>query len=280
MTMTMANDSTGVASRMASRLGRHAPQSTRSTRGKSPAASKRQGLARWHSLLALAGALLCCPVAQAAGKRVEVAPFVLQLQEAGWVEREAVASTMQVNNGAALGIGRQAKLIYLPAGPGDVAAVMRVRASRGPGSVFVANDCEADEDSYVNDQTRGRKFAPECVQVYGPLSSRGVLAEYLADAREVLEREQLSIGASAWLVSIWFANDNGSTLHIDLLLDRELSLAELAGTPPEAKLPDNIPPQIAAWADALGRAARGSIRSFSGELAVPPLRAATAATAR
>ena len=132
----------------------------------------------------------------------------------------------------------------------------------------------------MNDQTRGRKFAPECVQVYGPLSSRGVLAEYLADAREVLERDQLSIGASAWLVSIWFANDNGSTLHIDLLLDRELSLAELAGTPPEAKRPDNIPPQIAAWADALGRAARGSIRSFSGELAFPPLRAAPAATAR
>lgn len=278
--MKMAKDSTGMASRTAASLGRHAPLSNRSTRNRRPDPIRRRGLARWHGLLALAGALLCCPGAQAAGQRVEVAPVVLQLQETGWVERDAVASTMQVNNGAALGIGRQAKLIYLPAGPGDVAAVMRVRASRGPGSVFVANDCPPDEGSYVNDQTRGRKFAPECVQVYGPLSSRGVLAEYLADAREVLEREHLSIGASAWLISIWFANDNGSTLQMDLLLDRELPLAELAGTPPEGKLPENIPPQIAAWADALGRAARGSIRSFSGELAFPPLRAATAATAR
>lgn len=228
-------------------------------------------------LVVAMGLLLLSLGTQAAGKRVEVPPAVLMLQEDGWVERDASASAMQVNDGTAGEIGRKAKVVYLPAAAGDVAAVMRVRASAGRGSVYVHSDCTPEEDAYVNDQTGGRKHSPECVRVYGPVSSRAVLAKYMADAREVLEREHLSIGSGTWLVSIWFANDNGSTLDIDLLVDSELPLFGLATGKPEAKAPANIPPQIAAWADALGRSARSSIRSFSGELTVPALRPATPA---
>lgn len=214
--------------------------------------------------------LVLCGAASAAGTQVEVSRVVLQFQETGWQDRPVEVKALQVDSGVYGEIARAGRVIYLPgAGNGPLRAAMLASATGGRGNVRMPSQCEPIQDAYVNDLTGGRKFAPECVTVFGPLPTAEVVAKYFPSLKATLDAEKQTLAPASWLVRTLSANENGSVVYLDLFVDADA--LDLPDAKSQATPPPHIPSAVAAWADALGLGVRNSLSSMSGRLPVPAL---------
>jgi hypothetical protein len=231
----------------------------------------------WPAAAILALCCLAAPLPAHAGSAAEIGRVKLVLAEDGWQAVGVKAASIGVATPGATvavegSIAGQAKLLTLRSAEGVVQAVVLVYTTYGTGqSIIYSNNCPATMNGlYVHDLAKGRRQSPECIFLGGPFGTEAQIdAGGLSRMRAARKETKFDLPPAAYLVNAFFANSSGAVIQVEALLSPEFKGAQ--GSPLGGPLPKGLPPEIAAWGDALGLAVREALNSFSGELRMPPI---------
>lgn len=229
------------------------------------------------AILLLALCLGTAPTAARAGTTVEVARVKLVLAEDGWESLVVKLGDVKLDSargstslGMFGGLEAHAKVLTLRDAERQPLAVMLVYATFGAArNLRLSGDCPPDGRLYVRDFTRGRIESPECVLIGGRLDGKRFVQQSGSRLAEAWRLAPFDVPDQAMLLHGNFANSTGAVIVVEALISPHLK--GLDGAQPGAAVPEGLPEPIAAWADAFGEAARKALRSFSGELSMPPV---------
>ena len=235
--------------------------------------SERETMKRFSWLFTLCMGIL--PVFAGAAP-VEVARVKLVLAEPNWEsttvdlgDAKLDSARSNSNTGMCGALEGHAKVLVLRDADRKAVATMLVYATYGAArNLRMTGGCPADPRLYVRDFTNGRQESPECV-----LIDRVDANAFVKDGRSRLgqayAKAPFDVPAKALLLWGYFANSTGAIIQVETLIDP--ALKGLDGVKPGAAVPTWLSEPVAAWADAFGESARKALRSFSGELKVPPM---------
>lgn len=224
--------------------------------------------------LLFCGTLATLPFGAAAESKVEVGRVKVVLAEDGWQATDVEADDIGVDKGISGVIRGKAKVLTLAGPDGKAIAAIHVYATWGSNlSLRIESHCEAGGGFYVNDFTKGRNAAPECLKMVRPMPSEALMKGRLARLGKANEVQKLNVPEMAYVLLGDFAMGNGAVIEFEGLLAPDFN--GLPGGKPTGS-PGSVPDEVAAWGDALGEAARKALRSMSGELRMPPVSAGAA----
>ena len=228
----------------------------------------------WHSLAGLLALCACAHVTPAraanATTDVEVSRVTLKLPGEGWTVSGKLPYGVGVVS-AALTVDGERRLVTIGQPGSPASLVMLVSATRGSRGVTVHADCDPQEHFYVRKFNRGQStFIPlQCLEVQGPVrmpADPAVLGESFGAA---VAAQHAAIPPGGYVVSVDVCNENGAIVEIVAAIGSQF--AGLDAQPAVAPLPEGLPATVAAWADKLAEEALGTLSSWSGRLAVPPV---------
>jgi hypothetical protein len=215
-----------------------------------------------------AGAVVFATLASAQPP-VEIGRLKLDLTETGWERFPAGKADIQLMS-ASGDIPGEAALLVLRGPGGGITAAMVVGATWGwKGRVRTTNNCQPVGNIYTQDFAGGKDGVMECASAGGLFLTEPLLKSSLPRLREALEAQSLKPSVASYVARVFMINDRGATVQIDVLLAPDFM--GLPGATPLGKVPDKLPPAVAAWVDALGAASKDALYSFSGALKVPPV---------
>jgi hypothetical protein len=164
------------------------------------------------------------------------------------------------------------KTWVLTDGSKKVKAILRIRSTTGGAggnnSVVFQSGCKKidNPDVYTNDYTGGSLRQLDCLKIYHIPQSGGVLNQVFKVEQAYAVKNGLSLPARGTYLSNAVSMATGTFLDVSLFADQDwmgLSANSTDG------IPSSIKPEVVAWAAEMAKAARGSVRSFSGKMALP-----------
>jgi hypothetical protein len=222
-------------------------------------------------LLALAACAHVTP-ADAAGatREVDISRITLQLPGEGWTVSDKLAFGAAVNSSGLTLDGERRIMTVGQAGSRD-GLVMLVSAIRGSRGVSMHAECDPHDGAYVRKFNRGQSnYIPlQCLRMQGPARMPTDATEIDDDFGAAVNAQHVALPPGGYVLSIIVSNDNGASVEITAVLGADLE--GMAGQAPAARVPAQMPPAIAAWADRLGEEALGTLSSWSGRMTVPPV---------
>jgi hypothetical protein len=225
----------------------------------------------------LAGALALAACAHVTPARagdattdVEVSRITMKLPGSGWTVSDKLPYGIGVMS-APLTVDGERRLVTTGRAGSLESMVMLVSATRGSRGVTMHADCDPHENFYVRKFNRGQStFIPlQCLEVQGPVrmpADPAVLGESFGAA---VAAQHAILPAGGYVVSVEVCNENGAFVQIIAVVGSHF--AGLDAKPAGSALPEDMPPNVAAWADRLAEEALGTLSSWSGRMAVPPV---------
>ena len=225
-------------------------------------------------LAALLASAACAGVAPAhAGDRpveVAISRVTLQLPGEGWTVSEKLPFGAAVNSSGLTLDGERRIMTSGQPGSRD-GLVMLVSAIRGSRGVSMHAECDPQDGTYVRKFNRGQSpYIPlQCLRMQGPARLPADPAQIDEELAAAVNAQHVALPPGGYVLTIAVSNDNGACVEITAVIGTHLQ--GLAGKPPAARVPADMPPGIAAWADQLGEEALGTLSSWSGRMVVPPV---------
>jgi hypothetical protein len=164
------------------------------------------------------------------------------------------------------------KTWVLTDGSKKVKAILRIRGTTsgagGNNSVVFQNGCKKidNPDVYTNDYTGGSLSQLDCLRIYHIPQSSGLLNQVFKVEQAYAVSKGLNLPVRGTFLSNAVSMSTGTFLDVSLFADQDWT-----GIPATSNegIPATIKPEVVAWATAMAKAARGSVRSFSGKMAMP-----------
>ena len=179
-----------------------------------------------------------------------------------------------VTGGEARNFDIKQKTWFLTDGSKKVKAILRIRGTAsGINSnygVSFSGGCKKIEDLnvYTKDNTGGSLSQVDCLRIFQINQSAGLLNQVYKAEQAYAKDKGMSLPSRGSFVTNTVTMSSGTFLDISIFAGEDWS-----GTSSTAieGIPATIKPEVAAWADEMAKAARGSVRSFSGKMVMPPL---------
>lgn len=228
----------------------------------------------WRSLAGLLALCACAHVTPACAADVttdvDISRITLKLPGAGWTVSGQFPYGVGVNS-AALTVDGERRLATFGQPGSRESLVMLVSATRGSRGVTVHADCDPDEHFYVRKFNRGQStFIPlQCLRVQGPVRMPADPAVLGEDFGAAVAAQHATILSGGYVLSIDVCNENGAIVETVAVIGGQF--AGLDAQPAVSHLPEGMPASVAAWTDKLAEEALGTLSSWSGRLAVPPV---------
>jgi hypothetical protein len=221
----------------------------------------------------LASAACACVAPAHAGDRlvdVGISRVTLQLPGEGWTVSEKLPFGAAVDSSGLTLDGERRVMTAGQPGSRD-GLVMLVSAIRGSRGISMHAECDPQDDTYVRKFNRGQSpYIPlQCLRMQGPARLPADPAQIDENLAAAVNAQHLALPPGGYVLSIAVSNDNGASVEITAVIGTHLE--GLAGKVPAARVPADMPPGIAAWADQLGEEALGTLSSWSGRMTVPPV---------
>ena len=200
---------------------------------------------------------------------VGVSRVTLKLPGGGWIVSDAIPYSMPVSSsGVTVGGERRLVIIGTPGTRSEL--VMFVSATRGQRNITLHDDCDPEDGHYIRKFNRGQSTAIplQCLWLgrQGRLPAVDDLNEPMRDAMKAQHVVGPPEGSFAW---VRVSNENGAVVDITALIGSDV--VGLQDRHPVARLPQGVRESVAAWADTLAENALGTLSSWGGRLAVPPV---------
>ena len=224
---------------------------------------------KWMLTAALTLGTVALTVAQAepvADSTVTIGRVKVALTESNWEKYPAPSLGIKVASGHGE-IRSEAGLLVLRRPDGQVAAAVMLGATWGRSQLSISNSCTMQDGLYVHDFSGGQSQAMECVRAGGPFPTDMLVSQAMPRLKAALEPLSLKLPEVSYPVWLFMANRNASIVMVEGVV-----AADFVGLPnqtPLGKLPPNLQPMVAAWADTLGATSKQAVNSMSGELAMP-----------
>jgi hypothetical protein len=205
---------------------------------------------------------------------VDVGRATISLNGENW---QAVADEKQegtVNGGDVRNFDIKQKTWFLTDGSKKVKAILRIRGTASGISsnygVSFGGGCKKIEDPnvYTKDNTGGSLKQMDCLRIYHFNQSAGLLNQVYKVEQAYAKDKGMSLPNKGSFVTNMVTMSSGTFLDISIFAGEDWSGP--SGSAIEG-IPAAIKPEVAAWADEMAKAARGSVRSFSGKMVMPPL---------
>lgn len=202
------------------------------------------------------------------GSAITIGRVKVALAESNWEKYPAPSLGIKVSGGNGE-VRSEAGLLVLRRADGQVAAAFMVGATWGRSQLYINNSCQAQEPLYAHDFSGGQAKAMECARTGGPFSTEMLLKQAMPKLKAAVEplSPSLKLPEVAYPVWIFMSNHNASIVMVEGVVARDF--AGLPNHEPLDKLPVNLRPVVAAWADALGAASKEAVNSMGGELLMP-----------
>ncbi len=225
--------------------------------------------------VALAAAVVA-PVAQAQTK-MEIGRLKVVLAESGWERFPVAASDADIKlNGGVSEIAGESALLVLRRPDNSVAAAMVVGGTWGYKTrVRSTNNCKPVDWLYVYDLSGGSNDTMECVWAGGAFATPQMLSGVVKRLGAALQPLDIKLPPKTLPFMAFLINGRGSIVQVAGLV-----APDFVGIPnqtPLGTLPTKTPAPVAlaAWADAMGAAAKDGLGSMSGEVKLPAMTFAT-----
>jgi hypothetical protein len=166
------------------------------------------------------------------------------------------------------------KTWFLTDGSKKVKAILRVRGTSsgagGNNSVVFQDGCKKNDNPnvYTNDHTGGSLSQLDCLRIYHIPQSSGLLNQVFKVEQGYAANKGFNLPARGTFLSNTVSMSTGTFLDVALFADQDW--AGIPATNTEG-IPATIKPEVVAWAAEMAKAARGSVRSFSGKMAMPAI---------
>lgn len=202
---------------------------------------------------------------------VPVGRVKVVLPQPGWESKPVRQEDIGLDGGIAGSIKSSSALfIYRsPDQPADVMAALLVYTTPGtPQSLRTSSDCSSLERYYVLDYTNGGRSFPRCLRVYGqPVPKEVILGRAMPGLKSAVEQTGMEVPALGYPIDLSIVLSSGAVVSVHGMVAP--SLVGFPDVKPVSKVPDGMPPGIAAWADALGEAAQNALKLFRDEMPMP-----------
>ena len=227
-----------------------------------------------RSLAGLLALVACAHVTPAraadAMREVDISRVTLRLPGDGWAVSDKLPFGAAVSSSGLTLDGERRLVTVGQAGSRD-GLVMLVSAIRGSRGVSMHAECDPQDGAYVRKFNRGQSnYIPlQCLRLQGPARMPADAAEIDDEFGAAVKAQHAALPPGGYVLAIVVSNDNGASVEITAVIGTHLE--GVGDKPPAARVPQDMPPAIAAWADRLGEEALGTLSSWSGRMTMPPV---------
>lgn len=220
---------------------------------------------RLFSLALWAAAMAVLP---AHAETVKVGRASIQLPEGNWKVLATSDGQDKVDgNGTGGALPTETRSFAFISG-GRVMAILIVNSSKSGGlRVNWSNTCTGSENVHAVNLTDNPNVL-ECVRASIPLKAEQYLRRAMPDVLKAMENNAMAVPPAMQSISVTIGSSGGTSLYVNLMVVPSFlgSQGEEAST-----LPARLKPGQVVWARQLAAAAKGSVYSMSGDMALPSL---------
>jgi hypothetical protein len=205
----------------------------------------------------------------------DVGRATIILQGDNWQEIANDKQEGNVSGGNGSGILEiKQKTWLLTDGSKNVKAILLVRGTSGGyaseyGVSFRAG-CKKNDSpyAYTKDDTGGSSTQLDCLRAFHIPQSAGLINQMYKVEQEFAKNKGLNLPKKGTFVNNMVSMSSGTFLFVSIFADEDWS-----GVPSAAidGIPATIKSEVVAWANEMSKAARSSVRSFSGKMVMPPI---------
>jgi hypothetical protein len=153
-----------------------------------------------------------------------------------------------------------------------VKAILKIRSTPGGAGVPLSfnGGCKAAENAnvYVKDATGGNLRAIDCLRAFYVGNAAEFVNRAFKDEFAYIQTNKLTNPKAGIFMSNMVTMSSGTFLSIVMLADSDMTGLPVADA---EVVPQNIKPEVIAWANEMAKASRGSVRSFSGKMVMPAI---------
>jgi hypothetical protein len=218
------------------------------------------------------GFLAICGISHALEAEVGRATVILSGEH--WLAVVDEKQVGTVTGGEVPNFDIKQKTWVLTDGAQKIKAILRVRGiASGITSnygISFGSGCKKNEHPFVytKDFTNGSLSQVDCLRIYHIPNSTDLLNDIHKTEQTFAKNKGLLVPTKGTFINHFVSMSTGTFLDVSVFADENwsgVSSAAIDG------IPLSIKPEIVAWANEMTKAARGSVRSFSGKMVFPPI---------
>ena len=221
----------------------------------------------------LLGVALLATTSNGLGADFDVGRVTLRVTDDGWVSVGESGDALPFGGGRSGAIELTKRSLLLVDSANRFRAALVVSTTRGLPTIDVAwpADCRSQDNVYAVAAHGGGADARDCLRVTGLVAIERSLATDAPAVASDLAKRKIVVPTAGYVVLDEVALGNGAFVSIEALVAADVELAGASAV--QQSLHPGINPEMVGWTLRLAEAARSSIHSLSGLLAVPPLTA-------
>jgi hypothetical protein len=203
----------------------------------------------------------------------EVGRTNLILPGSEWKVLEESTEPLKHSHGSLLDVKTQNKIFYRLSQQGSLQTIVSISSTvnnlAGNGTMHYSNECKSSEQSFAQGLSGARLNLLECLRVSPSFQAQGFLEKFLPDTLHKLNANNVTLPEQMSYIASSSGLSTGAQTHLEILNASDFLGMEYSGN-------DEIPTPVVlghvAWGQLLMAEVRSSLRSFSGNLVLPPLK--------